>query len=61
LYHAETIRHIMIEAMHEVVPDVRIDVEYAAMDRWQKKAKAELDDQGRLVCWSRPGCTATSP
>jgi len=50
--HAETIRRIMIEAMHEVVPDVRIDVEYAAMDRWQKKAKAVYGDRGQLVPWS---------
>ena len=48
-YHAENIRRIMIEAMREVVPDVRIDVEYAAMDRWHKKAKAVHDDEGRLV------------
>lgn len=51
-HHAETIRRIMIDAMHEVVPDVRIDVEFAAMERWQKRAKAVHDCEGRLVPWT---------
>ena len=50
--HAEVIRQIMINAMHEVVPDVRIEVEYAATLRWHKKAKAVFDDQGRLEIWT---------
>jgi hypothetical protein len=39
LEHAERIRHHMIQGMRAVVPDVRVDVEYAACERWYKKAK----------------------
>jgi len=31
--HAKTIRQLMIDGMREVVPDVRIDVDYAAAPR----------------------------
>lgn len=48
---AETIRCLMIEGMREVAPDVRIEVEYAAARRWSKKAKANFDDNGRLLVW----------
>ena len=46
---AEDIRAIMIGAMREVCPDVRIDVEFAAMRRWSKQAKARWDEAGRLI------------
>jgi hypothetical protein len=48
---AESIRRLMIEGMREVVPDVRVDVTYAATDRWYKEAEAKLDPAGRLVLW----------
>jgi hypothetical protein len=38
--------------MKEVVPDIRIDVEFAATDRWLKTAKPVLDENGRLCLWS---------
>ena len=49
--HAETIRELMISGMKWVVPDVRIDVEYAASTRWYKAAEAVYDDDGNLVPW----------
>ncbi len=42
----------MIEGMRAVVPDVRIDVEYAACQRWYKKAKPVFDETGtELQLW----------
>lgn len=35
-HHAEIVRQLMITAMQEVVPDVRVDVQYALSDRWAK-------------------------
>ena len=49
--HAEAIRRLMIEGMREVVPDVRIEVKYAASRQWHKKAKAIFDAAGRLIPW----------
>ena len=50
--HAERIRELMIEGMREVVPDVRVDVEYAAAHRWHKKAKAVFHPEtGALMPW----------
>ncbi|NLX98440.1 MAG: hypothetical protein GXY83_19955 [Rhodopirellula sp.] len=56
-HHADTIRELMIAGMKEVVPDVRIDVEYAATDHWSKGAEAHLDLAGRLQVWrpAEPG------
>ena len=52
--HAQTIRQLMIEAMQEVVPDVLIDVEYAAAARWYKSAEAMYDTDGKLLPWTPP-------
>jgi len=49
--HAETIRRLMIEGMREVVPNVQIDVDYAAAARWYKSAKKRHDTEGRLLLW----------
>jgi hypothetical protein len=49
--HAENIRDLMIHGMEQVVPDVRIDVEYEASSRWYKGAKAVYDDDGNLLPW----------
>ncbi len=46
---ANDIANIMIEAMREVCPDVKIQTEYAVMRRWRKDAKAEYDEEGRLI------------
>jgi hypothetical protein len=66
---AESIRKLMIGGMVEVVPDVRVDVSYAATDRWYKEAEATYDPAGRLVLWrpepepgpSTPAPTAAAP
>ncbi len=50
-HQAEMIRHLMIKGMKAVVPDVRVDVEYAASQRWYKKAKVILDQKGKLTTW----------
>jgi len=52
--HAETIRQLMIDAMRDVVPDVRIDVDYAAAARWYKSAKERHDAEGNLLLWTPP-------
>ena len=49
--HAQIIRHLMIRAMQEVVPDVRINVEYVVTRRWCKDAELIRDAAGRLVPW----------
>ena len=37
--------------MREVVPDLPVGVEYAAMRRWSKEAEEVRDDRGRLIPW----------
>jgi hypothetical protein len=49
---AEGIRREMIAGMAEVVPDVRVDVDFAATARWHKKAKAVYDTNGNLMLWA---------
>lgn len=49
---AEMIKRLMIEGMREVVPDIRIDVTYAASKRWYKEAEATFDEHGRLLLWA---------
>jgi hypothetical protein len=49
--HAEIVRHLMIQAMQLVVPDVQIDVQYTVSDVWAKNAEAIVDDEGRLTVW----------
>lgn len=50
--HAEKIRELMIEGMKAVVPDVLVDVKYAAADRWYKDAEAVFDPSGKkLLLW----------
>ena len=57
--HAERIRSMMIAGMQLVVPDVKVDVSYAAAKRWYKAAKPVFDkSQRKLLPWSpapRPG------
>ena len=50
--HVDIIRHLMLKGMREVVPDVRVDVEYAITDRWYKSGETVLDSEGRLGVWS---------
>ena len=45
------IENIMVESMREIIPDVLVKVESAAMRRWDKGAKAEFDDSGVMVAW----------
>ena len=59
--HAETIRRLMVEGMREVVPDVRIDVDYAAAARWYKSAKDVADAEGRLLLWEPPADSDDAP
>ena len=39
----------MIEGMRAVVPDVSVNVEYAACDRWYKKAKPDFSPDGNAL------------
>jgi hypothetical protein len=50
--HAQNIARLMIKGMQQVVPDVRVDVKFAAADRWHKSAKAEFGPDGRLMLYS---------
>jgi hypothetical protein len=52
--HANQVKALMIQGMQEVVPDLRIDVEIAATDRWLKSAEAVFDTDGQLCLWSPP-------
>jgi hypothetical protein len=47
--HAERVRHLMIEGMRAVVPDVSVNVEYAACERWYKKAKPVFTPDGNAL------------
>jgi hypothetical protein len=49
--HAEIVRHIMIDAMQQVVPDVHIDVQYSVSGMWAKSAEVMIDEEGRLTVW----------
>jgi len=49
--HAEIVRHLMIKGMREVVPDVRVDVEFFVADRWTKSGEIVRDAKGGLVTW----------
>ena len=44
------VRKHMIDGMREVVPDVKIEVSYAAMTRWYKDANCVLDSAGTGLC-----------
>lgn len=58
--HAEVIRHLMISGMRQVVPDVRIGVEYAVTRCWSKDAKIVRDESGRIRPWEPvPADTST--
>jgi len=61
--HAEAVRRLMIDGMQQVVPDVRIEVEYAAARCWSKRAQKVFDDQGQLVPWepANDSLNATAP
>ncbi len=49
---ALAVRQHMIDGMQEVVPDVKIEVNYAAMTRWYKDATCVLDPAGTgLLLW----------
>ena len=49
--HAESIRGHMIAGMREVVPDVAVDVKYAASRRWYKQAEMVSHNDGSLGSW----------
>lgn len=59
--HAEAIKGLMIAGMKEVLPDVAVDVKYAATDCWRKAAKAVFDGGGRLILWSPEQARPMSP
>ena len=41
----------MVSGMHEVVPDIRVEVELAVSRVWSKKAKLVRDKEGRVQVW----------
>ena len=50
---AHQVECIMIEEMAKMIPDVKIGVEFALLDRWHKGAKARLDPDNptKLLLW----------
>jgi DNA polymerase I-like protein with 3'-5' exonuclease and polymerase domains len=52
--HAKRVRRLMIQGMRDVVPDVRVDVSYAATERWYKGAEPVFGPGGRLQLWHPP-------
>lgn len=42
---------LMVEAMREILPDVRIEAEGCLMERWDKDAEPVYDDFGNLTVW----------
>ncbi|WP_202921175.1 DNA polymerase [Anatilimnocola aggregata] len=59
-FHAQIIRQLLIKGMQEVVPDVRVSVEYLATRRWSKDAVLVRDESGRLSAWE-PAATPSRP
>ena len=49
---AERIRELMIAGMQQVIPNLPICVEIAASRRWDVRAKAVFDSNGRLQIWT---------
>ena len=45
---------MMIEGMKAVVPDVNVDVSFAATDRWYKNAEEKYDSSGKVLLIWRP-------
>jgi len=56
--HAASVKHLMLKGMRAVVPDVRVDVEYAITDRWYKSGEIEVGDKGKRKAWSAPAVAA---
>ncbi len=52
---AEELKALMVEGMEEVIPDIRVDVNYAAMARWFKDAEAVFGEAGELLLWTPEG------
>lgn len=53
-FHAQVIKQLMIAGMQQVVPDVRIGVEYVVTKRWSKQAKLLRDAVGKVQAWDLP-------
>lgn len=49
---ADRIRELMIAGMQQVIPNLPICVEIAASRRWDVRAKAVFDSNGRLQIWT---------
>lgn len=45
----ERIKDIVVSSMRKVVPDVQIDAEWGASDRWYKESKLIYDEYGNVV------------
>lgn len=48
---ADRLAQVMVSAMREWIPDVKISAEPAAMRRWYKGAEETRDEEGKLLCW----------
>jgi DNA polymerase family A/3'-5' exonuclease len=53
-HEAERIRGLMVQGMKLVVPDVEVDVSFAAADRWYKDAEAAYDKTGKRLLLYKP-------
>lgn len=51
---AQAISDIMVASMSRILPDVTIRAEPALMRRWDKRAEAAFDEDGRLTVWTPP-------
>lgn len=52
LAHAQNIRRLMIEGMRAIVPDMAVQVSFAATDRWHKEAEGVYGAGGNeLLLW----------
>lgn len=48
---AESVVSLMIQASKELIPEMNMKAEPAAMRRWTKSAEAEYDEAGNLIPW----------
>lgn len=50
-HNIKRINTLMVEGMRRVIPDVKISVEGALMDRWYKDAEPVLGENGDVLLW----------
>lgn len=46
---AKNVQKLMLQAAHDIIPDMRMKAEPAMMRRWSKDAEPAFDKNGKLI------------